>query len=402
MQCVIAIPEREVLRRYSDAEGVLTRDVAGVPLLVRLIATAARAGADGFLVIWPPDIDQSIWNRCAESPLLKGVQIQRLIQRFDPEQPAGWAALAPALEEQFLWLPWNLVTKKGALTGFAAWPVQCAAWDVPSLVAKAAPGRARQQSVEGVLITPGTSIAEAERYLVAHSGKPSDGIYSRFNRKLSRPIVRALTHTRITPNMVTVAGLVVAIASALVYSRGSYSSYVVGAILFFLSGLIDEMDGMLARLKFSESAFGTWFEGSVDNATYLLLFGGITAGLYRQYGKAELIWGVILIAGCALSFVILAIQRKAVTAPNRPHEFSARMNRLMETDSNLISRIARQIHIFIKKGVAVHYVLIFTVVGGLPIFLRVAAISANLTWAVASYFIWRFSRNRSAAVQSAI
>ena len=75
----------------------------------------------------------------------------------------------------------------------------------------------------------------------------------------------------------------------------------------------------------------------------------------------------------------------------------------MESDSSLISRVARQIHIFIKKGVAVHYVLLFTVLGGLSLFLRIAAISANLTWTVAYYFTWRFTRtHRTAAVPSAI
>ena len=212
-----------------------------------------------------------------------------------------------------------------------------------------------------------------------------------------------LTHTRATANMVTVAGLLVAIFSALMYARGSYPAYVAGAILFFISGLIDEMDGMLARLKFQESAFGTWFEGFVDNVTYLLLFAGMTAGLYRQHGKAELMWGIALIVGCVLSVIVVALQRKTITDPNRPHEYQARMNRWMESDSSLISRVARQIHIFIKKGVAVHYVLLFTVLGGLSLFLRIAAISANLTWTVVSYFTWRFTRtHRTAAVPSAI
>jgi phosphatidylglycerophosphate synthase len=157
--------------------------------------------------------------------------------------------------------------------------------------------------------------------------------------------------------------------------------------------LIDEMDGMLARLKFRESAFGTWFEGFVDNATYLLLFSGITAGLHRQYGKNELIWGIALIAGCVLSVLVIAIQTQALTSPDRPHEYAVRMNRLMETDSSVISRVARQIHIFIKKGVAVHYVVIFTVLGGLTLFIRIAAISANLTWIVATYLAWRFARH---------
>ncbi len=85
-------------------------------------------------------------------------------------------------------------------------------------------------------------------------------------------------------------GLLLAIPAALLYARGFYAAYVGGALLFFLSGLFDEMDGMLARIEFRESVFGTWFEGLVDEGTYLLLFWGITAGLYRQRGPRELIY----------------------------------------------------------------------------------------------------------------
>lgn len=151
-----------------------------------------------------------------------------------------------------------------------------------------------------------------------------------------------------------------------------------------------------------ESAYGTWFEGFVDNATYLLLFAGITAGLYHQHGKVELMWGIALIVGSVLSFIVVALQRKTVTDPNRPHEYQARMNRWMENDARLISRVAGQIHIFIKKGVAVHYIFIFTVLGGISLFLRIAAISANLTWVLAFYFTWRFTRTQGSAAVEAI
>ena len=403
MQAVILIPERAAFRSYPDAEGVLTRKIAGVPLLVRVMATAARAGADKFLVMWPPDVDESIWYRCATSPLLEGLQIRRLVWRFDPAQSANWAFLAPALEAQFLWLPWNWVTHKRALAESATWAVQTTAWDVPALVETAAPLSARRQAVEGVPITPSTATAKAERFLVAHAGKPSDGIYSRFNRLLCRPAVRLLTHTPVTPNLVTLGGLVVAIFAALMYSRGFYFAYVGGALLFFLSGLFDEADGMLARIKFRESVFGTWFEGFVDEATYLLLFWGITAGLYRERGPRELAYGALLLIGTALSIAVTRLQRKLATAPGRPHEYAGRLNRLLESDSNLVSRIVRQIHIFIKKGVVVHYLVIFTVLGGLPWLLRLGAFGANLTWTLALYFNRRFFRrgNADAGVREA-
>jgi phosphatidylglycerophosphate synthase len=286
----------------------------------------------------------------------------------------------------------------------AAQEVRSVVWNVPALlereavlsafhIAKAPSYGAHPRAVEGVLITPQTSVAEAERFLVARSGKPTDGIYSKFNRMLCRPVVRLLTHTPMTPNQVTLGGLAVGMLGAYMFSRGFYAANVGGALLFFLSGLFDEVDGMLARIKFRESVFGTWFEGLVDEATYLLLFWGITAGLYRERGPRELTYGLLVIVGAALSIGVTRLQRKLATAPGKPHEYAGRLNGLLESDkSNLVSRVVRQIHIFIKKGVAVHYLLIFTILGGLPLLLRLAALGANLTWTLALYYNCRFFR----------
>ncbi len=316
-------------------------------MLVRIIATAMRGGVDSVLVIWPDGVDSAIWERCAASRPLLGLKLYKFFRSsmFDPRSTDTWAAIATCLEDHFVWLPWNWITHK-----------------------------------------------------------PLDGIYSKFNRLLCRPAVRLLTHTGVTPNWVTVGGLVVAIVAALLFARGSYANYVGGALLFFLSGLIDEMDGMLARIKFTESAFGTWFEGFVDNATYLLVFSGITAGLYRQRGSHELFYGLALLTGCLLSFIVIALQRKVATAADRPHEYAGRMNHLMDNDSsNWISFITRQVHVFIKKGVAIHYLLIFTLAGGLPLFLRLAAFGSNLTWVLALYFNRRFfGRQHIAGIEKAI
>ena len=401
MQAVIAIPGFGTLRKYEGNEQFLLREVAGVPLLVRIIATAIRAGADSVLVLWPEDVDLAIWKKCAESALVQRLKIQTIMQPrpFDAGKEASWIAIAGGLQDQFLWLPWNWVTNKYALTRISLSELPPAKWHTPVLLTRNSVVRSPRVRVlsrwnaQGVSVTSNKVVAKAERFVVAHSGKPTDGMYSKFNRFLCRGAVRALTHTGVTPNFITLAGLAVAAVSALLYSRGSYANYVAGAILFFVSGLFDDMDGMLARIKFRESAFGTWFEGFVDNATYLLLFSGITIGLYHQRGSRELGYGIALIAGCLLSILVVALQRKIATSRDRPHEYSGRMNTLLENDPTVVSRIARHINVFIRKGVAIHYVLIFTVAGGLPLFLRLAAIGANLTWTLTLYFTRRFFFN---------
>jgi phosphatidylglycerophosphate synthase len=397
MQAVMVIP--------PGSEKMLNQDVVGVPLLIRVLATAVRAGVTKVLLFWPGDGRRGIRQECAADPELRGLEVQSVGSfALDPRQRGNWAAIGSLLEDEFLWLPWNFVTSSRRLAAIRTSAVLPVRWSEPVRLVKDSisriplNGTGAAPEVDGVSLYSPDDAPAAEKFLVANSGKATDGFYSNFNRRLSRPFVRALTHTSITPNMVTLAGLLVAIVSAFIYARGSYRASVAGAVLFFISGLIDEMDGMLARLKFLESAFGTWFEGFVDNATYLLLFSGITAGLYRQHGKGELAWGAALIVGCVLSVILVAMQRKLVTAPDRPNEYSARMNRIMERDSGPIARISRQIHIFIKKGVAVHYVLIFTVLGALPVFLRIAAISANLTWCGVLYFTWKLTHTHRDAV----
>jgi phosphatidylglycerophosphate synthase len=400
VQAVLAIPSSEMLRSYGNVTEVLMRKVAGLPLLVRVMATAKRAAVNSVLIIWPEDMIPGTLESFAKSPLLKGVQVNNLVWRnaFDPRNADHWTAIAACLEEQFLWLPWNWVTHKRALIGLSPVSIRPSTWESPALLEKEAEATQPDvkiglgsRVVDGIPVTSQAAVRIAERFLVANSGKPLDGIYSSFNRRLCRPFVRLLTHTRVTPNALTFGGLLVAILAGLLFARGSYIYYVAGALLFFVSGLFDEMDGMLARIKFRESAFGTWLEGFVDNVTYLVIFAGITVGLHRQYGSWPLKYGTALIIGCVLSVVVIGVQRKLSTAPDRPHEYAGKMNQLLEADSsNSLSLIVRQIHVFVKKGVLVHYLLIFTLMGGLPLFLWLATIGSNLTWVLGLYFTRRF------------
>ncbi len=400
MQAVIAIPDFRSLQEYGGSRRALMRVVCGVPLLVRVVKMAVRAGADSFVFLWPWDEPLEIWTEVREA--LRAEKIERITMlcrdEFQMRKASSWAGVAEALEERFLWIPWNWVTHKRALTGLELTAEPPSDWSVPVLVAKEAALRVMDQEAlsaprEGVPVTSRRTAVDAERFLVAHSGKPLDGIYSKFNRWLCRPAVHMLSYTRETPNAITLGGLAVAIAAALLFARGTYFTYAAGALLFFLSGLFDEMDGMIARLKFRESAFGTWFEGFVDNVTYLLIFAGITIGLYRQYGTRELVYGAALIGGCVLSVAVISFQRKRSTDAARPHEYLGRMYGLLEQDSsNWVSWAVRHVHVFLKKGVAVHYLLIFTLLGWLPAFLRLAALGSNLTWIFGLYFSRRFFR----------
>lgn len=407
MQALVALPE---IGEMDE----LVRPVCGIPLLLRVITTAVRSGATSVLIVYPSMIPQRRIEDLLKSPVLGSVPIHLLAVAdvFNPKKTSHWHAIESCLEPRVLWIPWNYVTSRAQLAKMIA-----VSSDHPySSVGFKWPGQATL--ISGSVATPRVFIREelngpkpvpmalihtaqapgvtvrseedrraAERELVYGSGKPTDGIYSRFNRRLCRPAVRLLAKTRITPNAVTYTGLLVAVFAGLCYAQGYWAAYVAGGLLFFLSGLFDEADGMLARVTFRDSAFGCWLEGFVDYATYLLVFAGMTIGLQRQMGTLALVLGGSLLFGSITSFVVIARQRKIATSPDKPNEYQARVYQRLEEDSaNLVSRLTRQVQFLIKKGVLVHYVLLFSVIGILPLFLALGAFGSNVTWILTLYF----------------
>lgn len=227
-------------------------------------------------------------------------------------------------------------------------------------------------------------------------------MYSRFNRRLCRPAVRWLSKTPITPNAVTLGGLVVAALSAYSFARGHWSAYVVGGALYFLSVLFDEMDGMLARITFRDSAFGCWLESFVDYASYILLYLGMTIGLYRQNGPLWLVLGGLILFGALTSFFVVSRQRKLATDPRRPEEYQIRFYRKLEEDSsNPISRSARLAQFLIKKAVLAHFVFLFSLLGALKLFFLLSTLGANLIWTLGLYFNRLFRTNQETRLRLA-
>jgi phosphatidylglycerophosphate synthase len=405
MQIVVVTPEAKSVAANSNA--TLTREICGVGLLERTLATAQRAEASEVLLVWPQSLPLELAEGTLQSRLLKKKDNVRLVQveHFDPNACSSWTNLQSQLEEQFIWLPWNWVTYARALAKFPELKQSSPDWSGPTWVSKiaviseASPLPRIGPVPEGIAVTSGETADAAERFLVAHSGKVLDGIHSSFNRWLCRPSVRRLSHTQVTPNVVTLGGVVVAILSGIAFARGNYWSFLVGSILFYIAGLFDEMDGMLARIKFADSPFGTWFEGFADGLSYLLLFGGITIGLYRQHGTRELWLGAALLAGTVLALVMTNFQRKRATSADQPNEYLGKFYRMLEQDnSNWISSCVRQAQAFQKRGVLIIYVVLFATLGWIPALFYLAILGAHLTWIIVLYYNQRFFKQTTTSV----
>jgi phosphatidylglycerophosphate synthase len=396
MQAVIAIPEFAAVLSEQGASNLLIRSVAGVPLLMRTAMTASRAGADQILLICSTRLSDTLVDRFTEAVTQRRVRINVIrIRDFDPQNWSSWPALESYLNGPFLWLPWNWVTTKQFLTNLPLVELHSIDWAKPAYMTLHEVIRDNACSTltypKGVAVTSPETAYSAERFLVAHSGKVLDGIHTSFNRRLCRPFVRLLSHTSVTPDAITLGGVLVSILSAIAYAQGTYWWYVLGALLFYVAGLFDEMDGMLARVKFAESPRGTWLEGFADGLSYLLLFAGITIGLSRQYGRAVAWMGIALVIGVALAVTATSLQRRRATTPDRPQDYLGNFYQLLEKDSsNWISRVVRQVQAFQKRGVLIHYIVLFTVIGALPLLFLLATVGGHLTWILTLYFNRRF------------
>lgn len=105
------------------------------------------------------------------------------------------------------------------------------------------------------------------------------------------PFLRFLLRLHVTPNVVTVMGLVGNAIAAWLFvlaaqrlgsdEASAYALVAWGGVVILLSGLLDMMDGRLARLGNLSSKFGALLDSSLDRYSELLTLSGIALLLLR-------------------------------------------------------------------------------------------------------------------------
>ena len=92
--------------------------------------------------------------------------------------------------------------------------------------------------------------------------------------------VKPLADVGVTPNMVTLLGLLVSFASAYFYYRWDSSpiSLIFAGVLVLLSGLLDAIDGVIARTTGKVTKFGGFFDSVSDRYADAFVLAGVTLG----------------------------------------------------------------------------------------------------------------------------
>ncbi len=90
--------------------------------------------------------------------------------------------------------------------------------------------------------------------------------------RLLRPIIRLLMRARISPNQVTLAGVVLAFIAGMLAAIGWLQ---LAALILLLSGFLDALDGELARQSESQTPFGAFLDSISDHYGDFAIYLGI-------------------------------------------------------------------------------------------------------------------------------
>ena len=136
------------------------------------------------------------------------------------------------------------------------------------------------------------------------------GAYTSGARRLAAATMARLGRTRLTPDALRAAGVLLAVAGAVAvyFEYAGWAFYGLGAGLFLVGSLLDVLDGALARTRGSGSPFGAFLDSTVDRVGEAFMLGAIALVLMREDSE----WGVALaFAALAGSFLVSYTRARA-------------------------------------------------------------------------------------------
>ena len=123
--------------------------------------------------------------------------------------------------------------------------------------------------------------------------------------KAVKPLGDGLRRTKITPDHLTIAGLLIAVGAAVAIAFGQLA---LGLLLVILAALPDLLDGALAKASNTSSQRGAFFDSVIDRVTDSLLLGGV-AWYFASNESAHL--AILPFAVAGMSSVISYERAKA-------------------------------------------------------------------------------------------
>ncbi len=117
-------------------------------------------------------------------------------------------------------------------------------------------------------------------------------------RRFTFGIGKALSRSGVSPNTVTVLGLLLNALVAVVLASGSF---LVGGFLVLLAGMFDMLDGAVARAGGKVSVFGGFLDSTLDRYSEAVLFLGLLVYFTRASDSVAVVLIYITMVGSIMT-----------------------------------------------------------------------------------------------------
>jgi CDP-diacylglycerol--glycerol-3-phosphate 3-phosphatidyltransferase len=126
---------------------------------------------------------------------------------------------------------------------------------------------------------------------------------------LVSPVAEWLIRMRVRPNTITVSSVIVLIGSGAAFALDHAR---LGALWLLVSGLLDMLDGQVARRGGMVSTFGAFFDSTLDRVGEAALFAGIAIYFQTAGGQALPVLGVgLALAALTGAFLVSYARARA-------------------------------------------------------------------------------------------
>jgi CDP-diacylglycerol---glycerol-3-phosphate 3-phosphatidyltransferase len=137
--------------------------------------------------------------------------------------------------------------------------------------------------------------------------------YTTGARSIASRSVLGLARTRVTPNALTTAGVLLCLVASIVVcfeTRNEILFYWVGAVVFVAGSILDILDGALARAGGKTTPFGAFLDSTTDRVSEGFMLTAIAWILARHHHAAFV---AVAMAAMAGSFLVSYTRAKAET-----------------------------------------------------------------------------------------
>ncbi len=188
--------------------------------------------------------------------------------------------------------------------------------------------------------------------------------------------MRPMARLGITPNMLTMIGLLLSILTAVVIAQGFL---LVGGLLVLFAGVFDMFDGAMARVRNAATTFGAFFDSTLDRYSESIILLGLFIYALQRPDLHDPFWPFAHAQSWMMTLIYLAVVGSLMVSYTK-----ARAEGLgLECKKGLLARPERVI--LLALGL-----LTGTVIWALALL----AVFSNMTAVERIVYIWRVSPRR--------